>query len=475
MPSRNLLVILVAGVVSIACYAKAERNRYVSVLAEAMSLVEHNFLEPVDERTLFQGAMDGMVGSLGDQYSSYIPPSDFGEFQESLDQQFGGVGIVVEMHPETKLLTVMSPLVNTPAYAAGLRSGDVILEIDGQSTRDMAMSDAVAVMRGKPGSEVALTVRRPQAEAPLEFRLQRAIIPVESVLGDTRQPDGSWNYFLEENPRIGYIRMMTFGDHTVEELFKALRQYEKHEIDALILDLRDNAGGYLNAAIDVSNMLIDTGRIVSTRGRDGAVRASYEASPSKTQFPRDKPMAVLVNGYTASAAEIVAACLQDHGRAVVVGMRSWGKGTVQNVIPIEGGDSALKLTTASYWRPSGKNIHRGKDVGEDGDWGVRPDPGFVIPLSEQAAEKIHHFRRQRDIVLRLGEEPPPYEFRITQPDDGTDAPDPEDDGDAETSQPKPPPGQADAIEKWSDDPQLRRAVEHLQEQIETKELAARKA
>jgi carboxyl-terminal processing protease len=471
VPSRNLLVILIAGVVSIACYAKAERNRYVSVVAEAMSVVEHNYLEPVDRRTLFEGAMDGLVGSLGDQYSSYISPDDYREFQASLDQNFGGVGIVVEMHPDTRLLTIVSPVVNTPAYAAGLRAGDVILKIDDQPTRDMAMRDAVEIMRGPPGSEVRLTIRRPRTDDPLEFRIQRAKIDVESVLGDKRRPDGSWNYFLEDNPRIGYIRMVTFGDRTVAELMQALRQYETHEIDGLVLDLRDNAGGYLNAAIDVSNMFIDKGRIVSTRGRDGAIRTSFEASPAKTLFPQDLPVAVLVNRYTASASEIVAACLQDHERARIVGTRTWGKGTVQNVIPMEGGASALKLTTASYWRPSGTNIHRGQNADEDGDWGVTPDD--VIPLSDLASEKIHHFRRLRDIVLRPGEEPPSYEFRVSQGEDEGVLPEEVEANGAADDAPAPPPGQAESIEQWSDDPQLRRAVEYLQEKIESKELAAK--
>lgn len=478
MPSRNLVVICVAALFSVVCYAKAERNRYVSTLAEAMHLVERHYLEPIDDRTLFEGAMDGLVGSLNDQYSNFISRDDFREFQENLGQEFGGVGIVVEIHPETKLLTVMSPLVNTPAYAAGIRAGDEILKINGQPTRDMAMTDAVSIMRGKPGSEVRLTIRRGGADGPLEFHLKRAVIPVESALGDTRQPDGSWNYFLEEAPQIGYIRLLTFGDHTVEELQTALRQYETHPIDGLILDLRDNAGGYLNAAIDVSNFFIGEGRIVSTRGRDGEVRSAYDAIPSKLLFPKNKPLVVLVNKYTASASEIVAACLQDHGRAAIVGVRTWGKGTVQNVIQLEGGRSALKLTTASYWRPSGKNIHRGQDVGEEGDWGVTPDDGLVVPLSDEAIVRIHQLRRQRDIVLRPGEQAPEFEFRVAPAQNGSDLPDeeaPTEDDTEEKTEEVDDPHQAEKIQKWSDDPQLRRAIERLQEQVKSKELALRRA
>jgi carboxyl-terminal processing protease len=472
---------LVAAVISAACYSEAEHRRYVSILGEAMDLIESNALEKVEDRTLFEGAMDGMVASLGDQYSNYISPTDFAQFQEGLDQEFGGVGIVVEVHPETKLLTVMSPLVNTPAYEAGLQAGDVILKIDGQSTRDLEMTEAVKLMRGKPGEEIRLTIHRDEEETPREFVLRRAIIPVESVLGDTRGPNGEWNYFLEENPQIGYIRLTTFGDRTAQEMEQALAQYKTHPVDAVILDMRDNAGGYLSAAVAVSDMFLEEGRIVSTRGRKGEVRTAYDAA-SKTLFPQDKPMVVLVNTYTASASEIVAACLQDHGRAVVVGVRTWGKGTVQNVIELEGGQSALKLTTASYWRPSGKNIHRLKDAGENGDWGVKPNEGLDVALDDEAAEKLHRLRRLRDIVLRPGQTRPTFAStddsnrEVSSP--ASDPADPDvvlaKAAQEDSKKSDQPSDQAAHIHKWSDDPQLRRAVEYLQEQAPPKELAVRK-
>ncbi len=470
MPSRNLWVILVASLVSVACYAKAERNRYVATLAEAMALIANNYVEPVESRDLFEGAMEGMVGSLEDQYSNYISPQDFTEFQESLDQEFGGVGIVVETHPTTQFLTVVTPLVNTPAYEAGLQAGDMILSINGKTTREIAMSQAVDLMRGKPGSEVRLTIQRDPEPVPHEFRIRRAIIPVESVLGDTRRRDGSWNFFLEENPRIGYVRLTTFGDHTVEELRRALAQFEQRPIEALLLDLRGNAGGYLSAAVAVSNMFIDEGRIVSTRGRDGSVRAAYEADAAATIFPQDTPMVVLVNRDTASASEIVAACLQDHGRAAVAGVRSWGKGTVQNVIQLEGGSSALKLTTASYWRPSGKNIHRGKDVGENGDWGVQPNAGLEVVLDDATLQELHRLRRLRDIVLRPAQRLPTWMETLWAANQAEETPADQDDApnDQDTESRSP----AVTITQWSDDPQLQRAIEHLQKQIKARKVAA---
>jgi carboxyl-terminal processing protease len=479
VPSRNLLVLTLAVMVSVACYAKAAHNRYVAMLAEAMGLIEENYVEPVDSRALFEGAMSGMIGSLGDQHSVYIPPRAYMEFQEGLDQEFGGVGIVVEVDPKSKFLTVMSPLVNTPAYEAGIQAGDVILKINGKSTRDMELPDAVEVMRGKPGTPVNLTIRRGEEET-LEFRVLRANIPVESVLGDTRKPDGSWNYFLEEHPQIGYIRVTTFGDHTVGELEKALAQLGDHPIEALILDLRDNAGGYLSAAVSVSDMFLDRGRIVSTQGRVGIDREPYEAIATNDLFPNDKPIAVLVNRQTASASEIVAAALQDHGRAAVAGVRSWGKGTVQNVIPMEGGESALKLTTAKYLRPSGKNIHRSQDAPETAEWGVSPNEGLEVAVADETLEKLYRLRRQRDIVLRPGQALPPIASFIPEtsstPEESSDelsaAADPDDPPLEEEGQPETPEPPPVKVEKCSDDPQLQRAIEHLRGKLEKKPLSA---
>jgi carboxyl-terminal processing protease len=475
VPSRNLLVLFAAVMVSVACYAKAAHSRYVAILTEAMGLVNEYYVEPVDSRVLFEGAMSGMIGSLGDQHSVYIPPQAFTEFQEGLDQEFGGVGIVVEVDPKTKLLTVMSPLVNTPAYEAGIQAGDVILKINGKSTRDMELPEAVEIMRGPPGAAVTLTIRRGEDETPLEFRVLRAKIPIESVLGDTRKPDGSWNYFLEEHPQIGYIRVTTFGDHTVGELRSALAQYQEHPVEALVLDLRDNAGGYLSAAVSVSDMFLDGGRIVSTQGRLVQSSEPYEAIPENDQFPKDKPIAILVNKHTASASEIVAACLQDHGRAVVAGVRSWGKGTVQNVIPMEGGASALKLTTAKYLRPSGKNINRSSDAPESAEWGVSPNEGLAIPVADETLEVLYRLRRQRDIVLRPGQEAPPLASLVApeeNPHDGSAAADvgePPLEDEAESETPPPTPVK---VEKWSDDPQLQKAIEHLQGKLESSDLAA---
>jgi carboxyl-terminal processing protease len=391
MPLRNLTVLFLASVISLACYSRADRNRYSATLAQAMNVVTSNYLEEVSYRELYENSMRGMVGAL-DQYSDYIGPEDYEQFEEGLNQEFGGIGIMVEINPETNRLTVMTPLVDTPAFRAGLKAGDTILSIDGQDTEGMSLQRAVKLMRGRAGDPVRLSILHAGADHPEQVVIKRAVIPLESVLGDHRRPDGVWLFPLEEDPRILYVRLINFGERSVEELAEAIR---KHDVKALILDLRDNAGGLLSSAVGTCDLFIDDGPIVSTRGRDGQTFREFSANSSML-LPRDVPMVVLVNGYSASASEIVAACLQDYGRASVIGSRTWGKGTVQNVISLEGGRAALKLTTASYWRPSGKNIHRLSDATEDEDWGVRPDEGFEVALTDDEADRVRRDRRRRD-------------------------------------------------------------------------------
>jgi carboxyl-terminal processing protease len=257
-------------------------------------------------------------------------------------------------------------------------------------------------MRGRPGDPVKLLVRHADELDPVDITIVREVIVVQSVLGDTRREDGAWEYHLEQDPRIGYLRITTFGKHTVEELQNILAD---SPYEALLIDLRGNAGGLLNAAVETCDLFIATGPIVSTRGREGVVRHTYPAT-GQTAVESEMPIAVLVNGFSASASEIVSACLQDYGRAVVVGDRTWGKGTVQNILEMEGGQSALRLTTATYWRPSGENIHRHKEADETEAWGVRPNEGFEVVYDEEEAMRVFEDRRARDINRRATPEEP---------------------------------------------------------------------
>lgn len=427
MPVRNLVALFLAAVLSLMCYVKADRNRYAVTVSEAMNLITFNYLEDVSYRELYENAMRGMTEGL-DPYSSYISPADYQRFQEDLDQEFGGIGILLEFDRENGRLVVMSPLFDTPAARAGVRAGDVILAIDGRDTFGMSFREAVELIRGRPGDVVQLTILHQGEQMPVDLDIPRAMIPIESVLGDGRRPDGSWDFQLGTNPDITYIRVINFGENTVTELTQVL---QRRQPKALILDLRDNAGGLLDAAVGTCNVFLNHGTIVTIRGRDGEVHRTFEANGAAL-LDEAIPLAVLVNHFSASASEIVAACLQDHGRAQVIGQRTWGKGTVQNVIPIESGRAAMKLTTASYWRPSGQNIHRLKDATDDEEWGVRPQPEFEVELTDEQANGVRQRRRQKD----TGAKPP-----------------------AASDPPHAMP--ADPL----DDPQLRRAIEYLQQQL----------
>ena len=313
------------------------------------------------------------------------------------------MGMEVAMDPKTKQLAVISPIVGTPAYEAGILAGDIILRIDDNSTQGMSLRDAVAHMRGKIGQPVTLSVLHEGDSEPVDITIVRAVIQIETVLGDTRNADGSWNFFLDgygaeedskESRRIGYLRINVFSENTAKELRAAMDWLIAHGMDGLILDLRNDPGGLLGAATDVCDMFIDSGVIVTTRGRDKQVKRTVRATVPGTYH--DFPIAVLVNQYSASASEIVAACLQDHSRAVIVGQRTWGKGTIQEVISLEAAQGAVKLTTASYWRPSEKNIHRGKDGGEQDDWGVTPDDGCKVIVEGDELTKLRLWRMNRN-------------------------------------------------------------------------------
>jgi carboxyl-terminal processing protease len=291
---------------------------------------------------------------------------------------------------------VVSPLAGTPAYLAGVLAGDLILKINGEDTEGLTLQDAVVRLRGPVGEVVSLTVQHRGAKEPTTFDIERALIHVDTVLGDRRHADGAWAFFLPGEDKIAYVRVTAFSKDTVEELKSTLYRLQARGMRALILDLRNNPGGLLQAGTQTCDLFLKQGRIVSIRDRERRDQEVYDATG---QGPYSElPLVLLVNRFSASASEIVSACLQDHGRAIVVGERSYGKGTVQSVINLEGGESVLKLTTASYWRPSGSNIHRTTDAKQEDVWGVSPSPGFEVKLTDAEFEALLRERRARDII-----------------------------------------------------------------------------
>ncbi|MBX9790572.1 MAG: PDZ domain-containing protein [Pirellulales bacterium] len=385
-----------------------------SVLVDTLDQIERNYVKPISRRELIEAAIHGALSKL-DPYSNYIAPEEVARFRTSVESQFGGIGIQITV--DDGKLKVLSPLVGSPAYRAGLQSGDTIAEIEGRPTGDMTLEEAVSKLKGEVGTTVTVSIVHVGQTEPQKVTLTREIVHLETVLGDSHSADDHWNYLLDPQEKIGYIRVSTFSRDTVDELRKALEQLQAEGMRGLVLDLRFNPGGLLTAAIEVSDLFISAGKIVSTEGRNSEARV-WEAQAEGTF--EGFPMAVLVNHFSASSSEIVAACLQDHGRAIIVGERTWGKGSVQNVIELEGGRSALKLTTASYLRPSGKNIHRFPDAKESDEWGVMPNPGYEVKLRQSELRELVASRRQRD-VLPVHERKP-AETQVATPEGGESKP-----------------------------------------------------
>ncbi|QGJ69796.1 Carboxy-terminal processing protease CtpA [Planctomycetales bacterium 10988] len=401
MPVRNIYALIFVILGSLVCYqrtdwANGESNtQALKTFRRAMRFVQQDYVQDIDSEALLEGALRGMVEEL-DEYSAYYDPEEYQILQESLNQEFGGIGIQVSLDQETEELMVLSPMVGTPAYDAGVLAGDKILAIDGTPTKGLSLEEAVHHMRGKRGEPVVLTILHPDKKKPVDLTIVRDLIQVETVQGDHHEPDGTWNYFLEGTDRIGYIRLTSFGERTDQELRIAVRWLLEREMQGLILDLRNDPGGLLRTAVDVCDLFIQEGAIVSTRGKDGVTLRTFEASEAGT-VP-DFPMVILINHFTASASEIVSACLQDHKRAIIVGERSWGKGSVQNVINLRPDTDALKITTATYWRPSGRNIHRWQDSTEEDEWGVSPDPEGEIKITIEETRDLLRYWRDRDII-----------------------------------------------------------------------------
>ncbi len=365
-------------------------------LADTLDQIERNYVQPISRRELMEAAISGMLGKL-DPHSSYIPPDDIANFRTSVESQFAGIGI--QLGVDDGRLRIVSPLYGTPAYRAGLRAGDHIVSIDGQPAEKMKLDDAVKALKGEPGSSVTVGVARAGSREPIVRKLTREMVHVETVLGERRGSDDRWDFMLDPEQRIGYIRVSSFSRDTARDLRQALDRLTEAKLRGLVLDLRFNPGGLLSSAIEVADMFVADGRIVSTQGRNVPEHVWDAERPGTYE---GFPMVVLVNRFSASASEIVAACLQDHKRAVIVGERTWGKGSVQNVIELEEGKSALKLTTSSYQRPSGKNIHRFPDAKDTDDWGVRPDDGYDLRLGDRDMANLFDDRQRRD-VLATGE------------------------------------------------------------------------
>jgi C-terminal peptidase prc len=351
-----------------------------------------------------------MLGKL-DKHTDYIDPETLTRLRQDIEGQFTGIGVQIRKNNIRDQLQVVTPIRGTPAYKAGLYAGDIITtiirEVDSEGnplavpevlpTKGMSTDVAVKKIIGKAGTKVKLVVEREGSEKPLEFTLIRGQVEVETVLGTKRKKDDTWSYVIDPENKICYVRLTQFSHNTYRDLEKVMRQLSKEGIKGFILDLRFNPGGLLDQAVKISDLFIDDGLIVTIRPRKGP-ETSYigKSDGSYTEFP----MVCLVNGFSASASEIVSACLQDHDRAMIMGSRSYGKGSVQTIHPFDTG-GRLKLTTATFWRPNGKNLNRASTQGRDEDeWGVTPNAGFNLKLPTKELNELQDHLRDSEIIKR---------------------------------------------------------------------------
>lgn len=351
-------------------------------------LVRSYVTEPDQER-MIEAAVQGMIGSVKDPYTTYIPQDELDSFNNAIHGEFSGIGAEVDLHNDR--LRIVSPLEDSPAWKAGVLPGDVVLTIDGETTEGMSLSDAVSRLLGEAGTDVTIDVRHRSGEEDT-IQITRARIKVLSVRGFRKDADNHHDFMLDPQQKIGYVRLTQFTERTADELGVAIEQLQRQGAEALIIDLRFNPGGLLTAAINTSEMFLPRGkRVVSVKGR-AVPEKTYDAA-AKPIAP-DLPLVVLVNEASASASEIVTGALKDHGRAHVVGTRTYGKGSVQQVLQLGSGQGALKITNAYYYIPSGRKIHRVPDAEE---WGVDPTDGSYVPMTVEEIEEMVERRRDAGI------------------------------------------------------------------------------
>ena len=392
--TQLMVVMILVGLTAQTLYAeesieepKPDTYNKLKVFSEILSLVESDYVESVESDTIINGAIRGMVKAL-DPHTSYLPPASYKEMQVETTGKFGGLGIEISIRDG--VLTVVSPIEETPAFKVGIKAGDKIIKIEEESTLDMTLQDAVTRLRGETGSPVTITIFRDSFKAPKEFTIVRAIIKVRSVVHKLYKKD------------IGYIKIRSFSKNTSLDLDKALDELKKKEISKLVLDLRNNPGGLLNQAVEVTDRFLNRENlIVYTKGRSDEQNMRFTSHDKVAGV--SYPLIILVNSGSASASEIVAGALQDLNRAIILGTPTFGKGSVQTIIPLSDG-SALRLTTARYYTPSGRVIQEN---------GIEPDIIIERKIPEELEEddekekepeektRLRRFLREKDLKKHL--------------------------------------------------------------------------
>ncbi len=357
-------------------------------IVDVRHLLVERFVDQPDDTAMQKAMIQAMIRTLDDPYTMYVPPERERAFNKELRGTYVGIGAQVDQIDG--FLTIVSPMDDSPALEAGVQAGDVVLEIDGVSTFERELNDSIKMLSGKPGTSVDIRVRHLDASEQ-DITIVRRQIVARTVRG-VRREGQAWNHWLDRKLGIGYIRMSQFTDATVDELRAVFAQLGKNDLNGLVFDVRDNPGGDLSAAIAVTNLFLREGVVVSLKGRKQRERSwSADGDGTLPNFP----MVVLINGRSASASEIFAGAVQDNGRAKVLGARSFGKGSVQEVHELPFHRGTLKLTSARYYLPSGRNLSRDSDSVV---WGVDPDPGFVVPMSDDEYRQMRLARREYEII-----------------------------------------------------------------------------
>lgn len=367
--------------------AKQSAYSWFDPVVDVYAVLTQHYVEEPDKKAMLEGAIAGMVESVGDPYTEFVPTRDTAEFDKQMRGQYVGVGAEVRM--EDGWLVIVSPFEDAPAYRAGIMAGDRVVAIDGASTQNKDVEDCVALLTGQPGTKVTATIER--AGKRFDVTMTRAQIQTPTVKGVHRVND-HWDFWLDRESKIAYVRMTQFTQAAGEDTERVLRDLAAQGMKGLVFDLRFNPGGLLSTAVDVSDLFLKNGVIVSTKGRTQGEQ-KFTAREGGT-LP-DFDMVVLINSRSASASEIVAGALSEQGRAVALGERTFGKGSVQTVLPLPSGAGQLKITEQYYYLPSGRLIHRKDDSTV---WGVDPTPGFYVPMTDDEYSSMLLARREEEIV-----------------------------------------------------------------------------
>lgn len=365
-------------------------------------ILADRYVTEVDLAKLRDGAISGMLEALGDPYTEYVPSEGVREFDKRIRGHYVGIGATVRQHDSGGVL-IVSPLEDSPALHAGIEAGDRIVAVDGQPVLDKNVDQVIELLTGEPGTDVTLSLER--ADQKLEKKLTRERIQQRTVAGFRRSGAEGWDFMLDPERRIGYVRVSQFTSSTPAEFEAAVRELIEAGAQGLIIDVRFNPGGLLSAATQMADLFLTDGPIVTTRGR--AHQEETVTAVAEGTIP-DIPLVVLVNRESASASEVLAGALRDNDRAVILGTRSFGKGSVQTVLPLPSGVGQLKVTEQRYFGPSGKMIHRSDGSTE---WGVDPTPGFFVPMADDEYREMLRVRRDRSIIQKVAGAPPTTDSR----------------------------------------------------------------